>query len=152
MLFTTSLFESKYTGSDGIERNTAFNGNYVFNALAGYEFSLNKNLMATIDLKGILAGGQRYIPIDIEESQRAHSTKYDYDKAYMQKHDPYFRTDLRLGLKHNAAKFSQEWAVDFQNISNYQSIYAEGYNADKGEIYHVYQQGFYPMFLYRIQF
>jgi hypothetical protein len=34
-LVTASVFESKYTGSDGIYRNTAFNGNYVFNALSG---------------------------------------------------------------------------------------------------------------------
>ena len=31
-LFTTSLFDSKYKGSDGNKRNTRFNGNYVFNA------------------------------------------------------------------------------------------------------------------------
>ncbi|NOT38584.1 MAG: HAMP domain-containing histidine kinase, partial [Saprospiraceae bacterium] len=30
-LFTTSIFESKYKASDGILRNTAFNGNYVVN-------------------------------------------------------------------------------------------------------------------------
>ncbi|MFZ4796913.1 MAG: TonB-dependent receptor, partial [Bacteroidia bacterium] len=33
-LFTSSLYSSKYSGSDGIERNTAFNGRYVFNLLA----------------------------------------------------------------------------------------------------------------------
>ncbi len=31
-LLTTSLFDSKYKGGDGITRNTAFNGNYVFNS------------------------------------------------------------------------------------------------------------------------
>ena len=34
-LVTGSLFESKYEGSDGIERNTPFNGKYVLNLLAG---------------------------------------------------------------------------------------------------------------------
>ena len=32
-LLTSSIFESKYKGSDNIERNTCFNGNYVINAL-----------------------------------------------------------------------------------------------------------------------
>ncbi|MBN2521394.1 MAG: carboxypeptidase-like regulatory domain-containing protein, partial [Bacteroidales bacterium] len=37
-LSTLSLFESKYRGSDGVLRNTAFNSNYVFNLLGGKEF------------------------------------------------------------------------------------------------------------------
>ncbi|MCB0644138.1 MAG: TonB-dependent receptor, partial [Phaeodactylibacter sp.] len=36
-LITGSLFDSKYAGSDGIERNTAFNNQYVLNVLAGKE-------------------------------------------------------------------------------------------------------------------
>ena len=43
-LFTSSLYSSKYKGSDGIERNTAFNGNYVFNALAGKEFKIKAKI------------------------------------------------------------------------------------------------------------
>ncbi len=37
-LVTTSLFDSRYKGSDGISRNTAFNTRYVLNALAGKEW------------------------------------------------------------------------------------------------------------------
>ena len=36
-LFTASLFQSQYQGADQIWRNTAFNGHYVVNGLAGYE-------------------------------------------------------------------------------------------------------------------
>ena len=38
------------------------------------------------------------------------------------------------------------------NITGFQSIFMEGYDAGKQETYTVYQQGFIPMFLYRIQF
>lgn len=38
---TASLFDSRYAGSDGIERNTAFNSGYVANALAGYQFPVS---------------------------------------------------------------------------------------------------------------
>ena len=34
-LITTSLYNSTYVGSDGIERQTAFDGDYVINALVG---------------------------------------------------------------------------------------------------------------------
>ena len=39
-LFTSSLYDSKYTASDGVERNTAFNGKYVLNILFGKEWKV----------------------------------------------------------------------------------------------------------------
>ena len=151
-LFTTSLFNSTYVGSDGVRRNTSFNGNYVYNLLAGYERKVGKNLLLTIDIKGVLAGGRRYIPIDLEESLEQGKEVRDWTRAYEERYGDYFRTDLRLGLKVNGKKYSQEWGIDFQNLTGYQSLYMEGVDFDKEEVYETYQQGFYPMFLYRIQF
>ena len=151
-LFTASLFDSKYKGADGIARNTAFNGNYVFNLLGGYERKLGKNLRLTLDLKTVLAGGRRYVPIDLEESIRTGSEVRDWSRAYEDRYDDYFRTDFRIGIKLNGKRASQEWAVDLQNLTGFQSIFMEGYDAGKQEIYTVYQQGFIPMFLYRIHF
>jgi len=152
VLFTTSLFESKYKGFDGIERNTAFNGNYVFNLLAGYEYKFSEKYMLTFDVRTVWAGGKRYVPVDVQASQADGTTVYDWSKAYDEKYDDYFRTDLRIGFKHNAKKFSQEWGVDLQNVTNYQSIFMQAYDNNAGEMYTVYQQGFTPMMLYRINF
>jgi len=151
-LFTTSLFDSKYKGGDGISRNTAFNGNYVFNLLAGYERKIGKKTYLTVDLKGVLAGGRRYVPIDVEASIKEGVEERDWSRAYEERYDDYFRTDLRLGLKVNFKGCSQEWAIDLQNLTGYRSIFMEGIDVNSGELYQVYQQGFYPMFLYRIQF
>ncbi|MFM1875456.1 MAG: hypothetical protein RL266_1193 [Bacteroidota bacterium] len=41
-LLTASLYDSRYIASDGIERNTVFNGNYVVNVLGGYELNLKR--------------------------------------------------------------------------------------------------------------
>jgi len=152
VLFTTSLFDSKYRGSDGITRNTAFNGNYVFNLLGGYEKKIGKKTYLTVDVKGVLAGGRRHIPIDVEASMEQGIEVRDWSRAYEDRYDDYFRTDLRVGIKMNSKRFSQEWAIDLQNLTGYQSIFMEGIDVKTGEIYQVYQQGFYPMFLYRIQF
>ncbi len=151
-LLTTSVFDSKYTGSDGKWRNTAFNGNYVVNLLGGYEFRIGKKSMLTIDLKSVFAGGRRYVPIDLEASEQQNAQEYDWSRAYEDQYDPYFRTDVRIGFKFNSRRYSQEWAVDLQNVSNYQSIFNEAYDVDKGEVYKTYQQGFLPMVLYRIRF
>ena len=151
-LFTTSLFDSKYKGGDQITRNSAFNGNYVFNLLAGYERKIGKKTYLTVDLKGVLAGGRRYVPIDVAASMKEEMEVRDWSRAYEDRYDDYFRTDLRIGIKMNGKRSSQEWAIDLQNLTGYQSIFMEGIDVNTGEIYQVYQQGFYPMFLYRIQF
>ena len=41
-LLTGSFFESKYEGFDKVERNTAFNGNFVANGLFGKEWKIGK--------------------------------------------------------------------------------------------------------------
>ena len=151
-LFTASVFDSKYKGYDGILRNTAFNGNYVFNLLGGYEYNLGKNKMLTVDLKTVWAGGRRYVPIDEVRSKTEHDEIHDWARAFSDKYNDYFRTDVRIGFKMNSRKVSQEWAVDLQNITGFQSVFMEGYDVDRGEKYKVYQQGFFPMVLYRIQF
>ncbi len=151
-LFTASLFDSRYRGYDGILRNTAFNGNYVFNLLGGYERKLGENLLLTLDMKIIWAGGRRYVPVDLEKSIEEGNEWRDWDYAYEDKFNDYFRTDFRIGLKVNGKRASQEWAIDLQNITGYQSIFMEGYDAATNDIYTTYQQGFIPMFLYRIQF
>ncbi len=151
-LLTTSLFDSKYQGTDHILRNTAFDGNYVLNALGGYEFQLGGKTMLTIDIKAVFAGGKRYVPIDVEKSMNEGKEERDWTNAYAKKYDPYFRTDLRFGIKRNGRGFSQEWGIDLQNITGFRSIFTEGFDTETGEIYKAYQQGFVPMFLYRIQF
>ncbi len=152
VLFTTSLFESKYQGYDKIWRNTAFNGNYVFNALAGYERKLGKHGILTLDLKTVWAGGKRYIPVDFTASEEEKEAVYDWDNAYKNKYDDYFRTDIRLGYKLNMKRTNMEWAIDFQNVFNYKSIFNEAYDAEENEIYYTYQGGFMPMMLFRIHF
>lgn len=151
-LFTASLFDSKYTGYDGVWRNTAFNGNYVFNLLGGYEFKVGKNSTLTIDMKTVLAGGKRSTPIDLAESLVQKQEVRDWNRSFENRFDDYFRTDLRFGFRINQKRISQEWGIDLQNLGGYRSIFMESYDARKNELYQIYQQGFVPMFLYRIQF
>lgn len=153
-LVTTSIFESKFTGFDEIERNTKFNGNFVYNGLGGYEFNVGKNAILALDLKGVYAGGKRYIPIDVEASKLASTGILDWDEAYENKHDDYFRINARITFKLNSNKknFSQEWAVDIQNITNHQNIYAQRWDVHTNEIRTDYQQGIFPMMTYRILF
>jgi hypothetical protein len=152
ILFTTSLFDSKYKGTDNIWRNTAFNSNYIFNLLAGYEFKIKSRTFFTFDVKTVYSGGKRYIPIDIQKSMAKEEAVFDYTNAYKEKFDDYFRMDIRIGYKINGRKINQEWALDLQNVTSHHSPFMQGYDSNKKKTYLTYQQGFFPMMLYRIQF
>lgn len=152
MLLTASLFDARYTGYDGVWRNTAFNGNYVFNALGGYELKLNEKLTLTLDGKFVWAGGRRSVPVDFGASAQKGEEVRDWSRAYAEKYDDYIRSDFRIGIKSNGRKIWQEWAIDLQNVTGNRSIFMEAYDPRKNELYYVYQQGFMPMFLYRIRF
>ena len=151
-LMTVSLFDSKYQGYDQKWRNTAFNSNYVVNLLGGYEWKVGKNNFITCDLRTVWSGGKRRTPIDLSNSIKFGEEKYDLTKVYSDRYKDYFRTDLRIGYKMNSKHFSQEWGFDLQNVGDYKNIFSEQYNAQTHEIATVYQQGFMPMMLYRVNF
>jgi len=150
-LFTVSVFDSKYKGSDGVERNTAFNGNYVVNALFGKEFRLNEKNRLSFDLKSTLAGGRRYTPIDLQASiaqKRTIRTNDNFSSQY----DPYFRLDAKITFRRNGKKIHQEWAFDIQNLTNRQNIFTQSFNTGSQRIENTYQLGLFPLMQYRILF
>ncbi len=151
-LLTTSLFESKYKGSDNIWRNTAFNSNYVVNALGGKEFKLNARSSFGIDTKLTVAGGQRYTPFDIEASKVAGYIIYKDNEAYSLQNDTYLRWDLKLSYTSNGKRTTQKWYVDFQNLTNRKNIYMRTLNTVTGHIGELNQMGFFPNINYLITF
>ena len=155
-LITGSLYQSFYTGSNGKEYNTAFNGNYTFNTLAGYEhkFKASKKHQAsiTIDLKFTRNGGKRYTPILLEESIAANREIRDFNKAFTLKQPDYIKGDLRVGFKMVGEKVTQEWALDLQNITDRQNVFLQQYSQNTQSIVTTYQTGRLPIGLYRIYF
>jgi hypothetical protein len=90
-LFTVSLFNSQYKGSDGVERNTAFNTGYVANMLAGKEWIVGKKkAVLGLDLRLSTQGGRYLSPIDAKASAAAGEAVYDQSKAYSQQQSAYF--------------------------------------------------------------
>jgi hypothetical protein len=156
-LVTASVFDSKYKGSDGIERSTAFDGGYVFNSLAGKEFFLKgkketKKNFITADIKLTSAGGQRYTPVDVNASFLKGETVYDETRIYQEKFSDYFRLDLRIGFRSDSRKFSQEFAFDIQNITNHKNPLFMQYNTKTGETEFINQLMIFPMAQYRVVF
>lgn len=151
-LLTSSLFESTYTGSDGVERNTAFNGNYVFNALAGKEWALTKNTQFTADFRLTYAGGRRFSPINLEASQLQDREIRDESRAFEEQYTPYFRADFKIGVRQNFKKFAHAFFFDVRNVTNQQNIFTYGYSRTTNDIRTTYQTGFFPIALYTVYF
>jgi hypothetical protein len=153
-LFTTSLFQSDYEGYDGKWRSTSFNGNYIFNGIAGYElaFGKRKNRVMTTGIRITWAGGNPYVPFDSEATIEKGEVVYDWDKAYESRYPSHFRTSLRFGLKRNEKKFNLQFVIDLQYRANYTYVYLSRIDVLTGEIYRTYKMGFYPMANWRIQF
>ncbi len=152
-LATGSLFDSKYKGSDGVERNTAFNTKYASNILAGKEFKIGKNgNIIYTNIKFTTIGGKYITPIDFAASQAKGEAVYDESKSFSQKQDAYFRIDFKMGYRKDYKKSSMEFAIDFQNITNHQNIFSQGYNKTRNTISTEYQQGFFPVPTFRYTF
>ncbi len=149
-LLTTSLFESKYKGSDEIERNTAFNGGYVFNFLLGKEWQLNQKFTFGFDAKLTYAGNRRTIPIDLEASQNKGYEIKNYQQAYQEQFPDYFRMDLKIGLYQNGKKIRQEWAFDVQNVTNRKNVFMRNYTPRLERVTTTPQLGIFPVMQYRI--
>jgi hypothetical protein len=157
-MLTSSLYDSKYKGSDGVERNSVFNGNYAINFLAGKEYILKskrkikRQKSFIFNLKSTYCGGQRFTPINIPESMLSQTTVFDNNLAYSEQFPPYSRTDLKIAFKMNGKKVTVEWALEIMNIFNQKNVYSQYFNRKTGEVYYTYQLGRTFMPSYKLTF
>jgi len=153
LMLSNSIYNSKYTAFDGVERNTRFNGNYIITFISGKDFvSTNKRKTFGVNIKTIYAGGLRTTPIDYAESQSKGYTVYDEYNAYTLRNPNYFRADLRLSMKWNKKKFTTTLSLDIQNITNRLNVYNQYYNDEKNVIEYNYQTGLIPVLNYKVEF
>lgn len=156
-LFSASLYESKYKGSDGIERNTSYNGNFGTNFLAGKEFQINEKQSISGGLKITYAGGKRYGYVDRTASELRREVVFS-DSAFNERQfKDYFRLDVKVNWKYNAKSITHEIGLDLINILNTRNILGLAYAPDLGNpakepIAEKTQLGFLPLFYYKIDF
>jgi len=151
-LITTSLFNSKYKGSDGIERNTAFNTHYVFNVLAGKEWKVGSNNVLALSLKVSTVGGKYFSPLKPDAYKYRGGDVYDASQAYSQLQNSYFRSDIKISYRKEYKRSTLESGVDLQNITNNKNIFQQAYNRRTQSITNQYQQSFYPIPFIRYTF
>jgi hypothetical protein len=156
LLTTGSVFDSKYKGSDGIERSSTFNYGYAANILAGREWKVGqaRRNAFTLDLRMSTIGGKYTTPVNLAASIAAGKEVLDETKYNSEQLDSYLRLDSKFGFRINSKKrkLSQTLYLDLQNVTNRENIFLRRYNPVYGTTGNVNQIGFFPDILYRIQF
>ncbi len=155
VLLSSSLYGSKYTAADGIERDTRFNGNYAFSFTGGKEFSWSgedKQRVLGINLRSVYYGGLRETPIDEQASQTQQETVFIDSQAFANQLADYFKVDLRISLQTDKAGHTSVWSLDLQNALNQQNVAFQYYDTVEGKVVTKYQLGLIPVLTYRREF
>ncbi|SNS57883.1 TonB-dependent Receptor Plug Domain [Ekhidna lutea] len=154
MLTTTSLYKSLYTGADGLQRSTQFDGGYIFNFLAGKEYKVGSNGNNTIGINGkfIFAGGKRQAPINISASIDEGYTVYRFQNNYELKLDGYFRMDFGISYRKNRKRTTSVISLDIQNLTQRENEFFRYYNVGARRIESESQISFFPNLSYKIEF
>lgn len=159
-MLTGSFYDSKYTGSDGVERNTDFNGNFIANGLGGYEhkFGKNKKNALIFGTKYTIGGGKRYSPIDTAATI-ADGTNVIIldDQRNIFQFRNYSRLDFKIGFRINTKSATHEFSIDIANMLDTQNVLKESYVDDPEQpgsktIVEEYQLGRLPNFWYKFNF
>lgn len=154
VLFTTSLYNSIYKGSDNVWRNTKYNGNYITSLTAGKDFRVGKkgrNVIG-VNVKLFYAGGSRFTPIDLEASIAEGVEIRSETEILEERTADYFRLDTRIRFKQNLKKLAWEVSIDIQNTTNRKNEILEHYNPSTESIQSKKQQGLIPVLKFRIEF
>ncbi len=159
VLFSASLFDSKYKGSNNKTLNTDYNGRFATNLLGGVDYNLGKSKKQSINVSGKLtySGGRLYSPVDRIASDAISDVVPNESAINTLQFPNYFRADLRIAYKLNTRKMTHEIALDLVNIFNTKNILALSYspdpsNANADPFVKNYQLGFLPLFYYKIDF
>ncbi|MCC6372759.1 MAG: TonB-dependent receptor [Bacteroidia bacterium] len=159
-MMSGSLFESKYTASNGKTFNTDFNGNYMFNLLTGLEYNVgrSKKNSLSVGTKFTYGGGKRYSPVNVAASNAIMDVVPDNDKVNTLQFPAYNRLDLRVSYKINGKKVGTEIALDLVNVLSTKNVLALSYTPDPANLtkpdpwVYNYQLGFLPLFYVKVDF
>lgn len=154
-MLTASVFDSKYTAADGIERNTRFNKNYVFNLMLGKEWQTLKDNIFSANVKLNYLGGSRIEPIDVEASTQQTSIVYgetNGELAFSKSHNAIPVVSFTLSYRKNKPKYSSVWSLQVLNATGSKEYSNDFYNLKTNKIDTKYDGLLIPNISYKIEF
>jgi hypothetical protein len=153
-LITASLFDSRYTGGDGIERNSRFNKNFVMNVLFGKEWTpgIKRNGTFGINWRFSALGGDRISPVDQAASSLAHDVVYDDLHAFANRKPVTWYLDLTATWKKSKPRCSTTWSLQLVNLLFQREFFGYRYNLKSHAVDPQREAIVIPNISYRIDF
>lgn len=156
-LANATLYHARYTGSDGVERSSRYDGRFLLNLAGGKEWrgsTRKSNLSKAWGFSGriIWNGGFRYTPVDAAASEAAGATVFVEEEAFSRQLSHYFRPDLRIYWQRNRPNSSSTFSIDIQNAANRQNLAFYYFDTQKATVVERYQLGIIPVLSWRREF
>lgn len=151
-MLTASAFDSKYVGGDGIERNTRYNQNFVFNLLGGKEWQVRQNNIFSLNGKFTVLGGQRYAPVDVESSNTSQFVIYDNSRIYEEQAPTNYYIDISLNYRINRQKCAHTIILQAKNLLMQKEFLGHAYNYKTNTVEPYELAIIFPYLSYKIEF
>ena len=156
-MLTGSVFDSKYTANDGIQRNTRFNKNYVVNALIGKEWPVgrHKNNSLSANIRVNYLGGNSIEAIDLARSVEAQDVVYGETGgalSFADKHKDTPISSFTISYRKNKKKHSSVWSLQVLNSGQTEEFDKHIFNTNTQMIDTKYSSVVIPNLSYRIEF
>lgn len=150
-LFTGALYDARYTPLNGESYHSRYAGNYTANLLGGKEFKLKRSNLIGFDARFILAGGNRYTPLDLDRSMNIGFPVEDLSRPYAKQIDAYFRIDLGMSYTVNKSALTHMVRFDIQNVTGRENVQGFDYNQNFEQVA-FFHSGLIPVLSYRVTF
>ena len=149
---TFSYVRQQYKGSDNIWRWGAFDNQFIFNLLAGYEWVISPTFAIEFAGRYTISGGSPYTPIDITKSNNFSQTYYLDDQAFSLRNPNYQRMDIRIDFRDNYKSFAIISYISVENLLNHQNVLLRIWDKKNQKEKIVNQLGVFPVGGLRIEF
>lgn len=151
-LVTASLFDSKYVGGDGVERDTRYNRAYVINALGGKEFQVRDRNMLGINARFTYMGGERISPVMRTLSLQEERVIHDESRAFEASLDGSHYLDFTTTYRINKTNVSHIIALQIKNMLGSPNDYGWVYNYKEEALKRSQEVIVLPSISYKIEF
>lgn len=149
---TASVYDSQYTGGDGVQRRTRYDGGYVANILGGKEWMVNDKNLLSVNFKFTFMGPYWYHPVDETASHNIQQIVYADYKPFIYRHSDFESiTDLTVNYRINSDNTSSIFSIRIKNIFGKQYM-GKQYNLEKQKIENDIFTSPIPFVSYKIEF
>jgi hypothetical protein len=153
-LVTASIYDSRYTGGDGVERNTRYNKGYVINLLGGKEWRIggSKQDLIGANFRFTYMGGDYIVPVDEAGTSEAGEIVLDYARAYEEKLYDAPVLSMTLNYQRNRARHASVLSFQIINALGYKEFEEFSYDPSTNTIHMEKDRLIIPNISYKIMF